>query len=235
MSFHGLYGPLEELDAWLSGGLDGAGLVVVVLLALLLGLRHATDPDHLFAVTALLSGQEAGSREAIRLGAWWGTGHATVLVALGLPLILLERGMPGSVEVAAEKTVGVVIMLLAARVLVRWSRRRRRPAGTLGSGAHDVPPPTRTAARSAAIGVVHGLGGTGAIALLLLAALPSTAQAAVALCAFAPMSVVSMALCTGAYAWVLERRGLAPAYDIVGMPLLALVTLAFGGWYAGLG
>jgi len=233
VSFVGLYGPLETLDAWLSGGLGGAGLPVVLVLAAALGLRHASDPDHLVAVTALVSGTGADVRDAVRLGAWWGTGHAAVLLLLGLPLIAFEAAMPAWLEDVAERVIGVVIMLLALRVLARWWRRRRVPAATLVTGAHGGAP-GRTAAQAAAIGVLHGLGGTGAVALLLLAALPSTAQAAVALAMFAPMSVLSMALCTGGYAWVLRRRGLSAAYEAVGMPALSAFALAFGGWYAGL-
>ena len=76
------------VDTWLSGLSDGGTLLVVAGVALLLGLRHATDPDHLAAVTTLIAGKERGTRHALRLGCSWGAGHATSLFALGLPIVL---------------------------------------------------------------------------------------------------------------------------------------------------
>ena len=70
------------LDDWIAGLSEGGSVLVVVLVATLLGLRHATDPDHLAAVTALVaSGREQAARSAARLGAWWGLGHAVTLLA----------------------------------------------------------------------------------------------------------------------------------------------------------
>jgi high-affinity nickel permease len=226
MSFDWLYQPLEHADAWLSGGLDGAGWPVVLLLAALLGLRHATDPDHLAAVTTLVAGDEAGPRQAGRLGAAWGVGHATVLVGVGAPLILLGARLPAWLESAAERLVGLLIIALAVRVLVRWWRR---PA----TGAH-APAGARSAQQSVAIGALHGLGGTGAIVLLLLTALPSATTALFALALFAPMSAASMALCTALYGRLLATPRIARAQARVGMPALAATGILFGGWYAGL-
>jgi hypothetical protein len=216
MTFDWLYDPVERIDGWLASGLSGTGLIVVVVLAALLGLRHATDPDHLVAVTALVGGEPgAGPRRAARLGAWWGTGHATVLLAVGVPLILADAAVPSWLESAAERLIGIAIIALALRMLWRW---HRRPP----TGAH-----TRTAHQSAAIGALHGLGGTGAIVLLLATKLPSTADALLALAIFAPMSVVSMALCTALYGRLLIHPRTTRA-----IPALALTSLAFGAWYA---
>jgi hypothetical protein len=216
MSLAWLYDLVEALDGWLASGLSGAGLVVVLVLAALLGLRHATDPDHLVAVTALVGGErEAGPRRAARLGAWWGAGHATVLLAVGIPLILADAALPAWLETTAEHLIGAVIVLLALRMLWRW---QRRPP----TGAH-----TRSAQQSAGIGALHGLGGTGAIVLLLATKLPSTADALLALAVFAPMSVLSMVLCTALYGRVLTHRRAVRV-----LPALALASLAFGAWYA---
>ena len=71
---------LDDAIAHLSAG---GSVLVVILVAALLGLRHATDPDHIAAVTTLVaSGEERASRAAARLGAFWGLGHALTLVAL---------------------------------------------------------------------------------------------------------------------------------------------------------
>jgi len=83
------------------------------------------------------------------------------------------------------------------------------------------------------IGMLHGLAGTGAVVLLLIAALPSQLEAAAALAVFAPMSVASMALLTGVFAWVLTRPVVEPVYRTVLIPSLGVFALMFGAWYAG--
>ena len=76
LSFEFLFKPVEELDAVLTNLFDGAPLLVALGVAFLLGLRHASDPDHLVAVTSLVAAEEGDTRKAARLGAWWGIGHA---------------------------------------------------------------------------------------------------------------------------------------------------------------
>src|SRR5439155_14697207 len=102
----------------------GAGEVflVVALVGILLGLRHATDPDHLAAVTTLVASDEPDPRRAGRLGFTWGLGHATSLFVFGVPIVLFKSYLPEAVQRAAEVAVGVVIVMLAVRLLVRWRR-----------------------------------------------------------------------------------------------------------------
>ena len=84
LSFDWLFEPVENLDGWLTGLFHGAPLAVALGIAFVLGLRHASDPDHLVAVTSLVTTEGGGgTRGATRLGAWWGLGHATTLVLLG--------------------------------------------------------------------------------------------------------------------------------------------------------
>ena len=113
MSFDFLFTLLEEIDGSLTGLFDGAPLLVAIGIAVLLGLRHASDPDHLVAVTSLIASHEGDTRAAARLGSWWGMGHATILLVIGLPLILLKSEMPIWLESGAEKGVAVIILLLA--------------------------------------------------------------------------------------------------------------------------
>ena len=200
---------------WLGGLLDGAPLLLALGVAFVLGLRHATDPDHLVAVTSLVVADERDVRAAVRLGAWWGVGHSAILLAIGLPLIAFKEELPGWLERGAETAVGVVIVVLAVRVIVRWRRPSQRPL--------------RTPLQALAIGMLHGLAGTGAVVLLLMAALPDPLEAAAALAVFAPMSIVSMALCTSAFAWALTRGEL---YRTALVPALGAFGLLFGLWYA---
>ncbi len=74
MSFDFLFSPVEQLDAWLTGVLRRRPASVALAIAFLLGLRHASDPDHLVAVTSLVAAEGGDTRQAARLGAWWGLG-----------------------------------------------------------------------------------------------------------------------------------------------------------------
>jgi hypothetical protein len=73
------------------------------------------------------------------------------------------------------------------------------------------------------------------VALLLIAALPGKIEAAAALAVFAPMSAVSMTLCTTGFAWLLTRRLIDPLYRTVLIPAFGLFGLLFGAWYVGIG
>src|SRR3954468_12951175 len=111
------------LDDSIAGFSDGTTLLIVVVVAILLGLRHASDPDHLAAVTTLVAGgRERSSRVAARLGAAWGLGHAATLFAFGVPIVLYESYLPGALQQGAEAFVGVLIVSLAVWLLVRWRR-----------------------------------------------------------------------------------------------------------------
>src|SRR5439155_995338 len=111
------------LDGHLAHLSDGATVLVTIAVAILLGLRHATDPDHLAAVTTLIaSGRERTRRLAARLGLAWGFGHATSLFAFGLPIVLFKAYLPARVQEAAETAVGALIVGLAVWLLVRWRR-----------------------------------------------------------------------------------------------------------------
>src|SRR5881296_2767072 len=94
---------------------DGTAFVIVAVVAVLLGLRHATDPDHLTAVTTLVAGDERDARRAGRLGLAWGLGHATSLLVFGVPIVLFRGYLPEPLQMGAEAAVGVLIIVLAIR------------------------------------------------------------------------------------------------------------------------
>ena len=247
MSFDFLFQPADQLDQLIEGLFAGATLPVALLVAFLLGLRHASDPDHLVAVTSLVAAEDGDTRKAAGLGAWWGVGHAASLLVLGIPLIAFKAQLPAWLESGAEKGIGLVILALAARVIVKWAR------GDYRAGAHDHDDGhslrrhlrrgnghahrhvrVRSRGQALSIGLLHGLAGTGAVVLLLIAALPTQFEAALALAVFAPMSVVSMAACTAAFAWILTRPLIEPVYRSVLIPALGLFGVLFGLSYAGL-
>jgi len=234
------------LDDRIADLAQGGAPAVALFVALLLGLRHASDPDHLVAVTSLVAAEDGDTRKAARLGAWWGIGHAGALVALGIPLIAFKTELPGWLESGAEKTIGVVILVLAARVIYKWARGDYRATAHAHDDGHGRRRhlrrghthrhvKVRTNRQALSIGVLHGLAGTGAIVLLLIAALPSRLEAAAALAVFAPMSIVSMAALTAGFAWILTRPLIEPIYRTVLIPSLGAFGVLFGVWYAGIG
>ncbi len=116
------------LDDWIAGFSDGASLWAVVLVAVFLGLRHAADPDHLAAVTALIaSGRDRAGHAAARMGLAWGIGHGTTLFVFGLPIVIFNGYLPERVQQAAETVIGFVIVYLALRLLPLASRLLPRP------------------------------------------------------------------------------------------------------------
>ena len=218
-------------DDWLAGLSQGGSVLVVILVATLLGLRHATDPDHLAAVTTLVaSGRERATRSAARLGAWWGLGHAVTLVAFGLPILLAERFLPERAQQGAETAVAALIVFLAVRLLVRWRHGMFATVGadTAASGhRHGV----RTRFGAFGIGLVHGMGGSAGVGVLLLAAIPEETVAVAALLVLALFTAVSMTIVTTGFGATLSIP--AVARSVAGVaPALGLASLAFGVWYA---
>ena len=210
------------LDHQIASLSDGATLLVVIVVAVALGLRHASDPDHLAAVTTLVTN---GRGRATRLGLTWGLGHASSLLVLGVPIVLWKAYLPDRIEQSAEVTIGLVIMALALWLLRRWSR------GAFGHDhTHLRVPPRRTPLQAYGIGLIHGIGGSGGVGVLLLAAIHSHAVALVALALFAGCTAISMALLSTGFGYVLGRPRMQRAFARV-VPAFGAFSLAFGLWY----
>lgn len=242
------------LDDRIAGMGDGGTVLLALLVAVLLGLRHATDPDHLTAVSSLiLARARGGARRAAALGLAWGLGHASTLVALGLPFVLYGDTLPAGVERAAEIAIGVLIVALALRLL---ARRRRgcfhahphrhgdvvhahphvhaRGTAHEHAGAHEHPHAEalgRTPVAAFGIGLVHGVGGSAGAGILLVGTIADRATAAVALAVFAAATAVSMAAATLLFGHLLSRRPVAVRLEAA-VPLLGGFGVLFGLWYA---
>jgi high-affinity nickel permease len=217
------------MDEWIAGLSDGASVAVVLVVAVLLGLRHATDPDHIAAVsTFVASGRERRAAAAARLGAWWGLGHAVTLVAFGVPILLAERYLPETVQRGAETAVAALIVFLAVRLLVRW---RHGSFARSGADGDDHRHPVRSSYGAFGIGLVHGMGGSAGVGVLLLAAIPSREVALVALFLLAVFTAVSMTIVTTGFGAALGARGIRSAVAAA-VPALGVASLAFGAWYA---
>jgi cytochrome c biogenesis protein CcdA len=204
----------------------GEAFLVVAALAILLGLRHATDPDHLTAVTTLIAGGGAHDhRKARSLGFVWGLGHATTLFAFGLPIVVAKSYLPDAVQRGAETAVGIVIIALAVRLLVRWRR------GAFRNGPGHRHATGRTPLQAYAVGLVHGMGGSAGVGVLLLAAIPDRAEAIVALALFAAFTAVSMAIASSTFGYALSREPVLRRFARIA-PALGALSLVFGIWYS---
>ena len=215
-----MFGLDEHIAQLGAGGVFAA----IAFVAILLGLRHATDPDHLTAVTTLVAGDAPDARRAGRLGFSWGLGHATSLLALGVPFVLFRTLLPETLQAGAETAVGVVIVALAVRLLRRWRH------GQLNPQALAERPP-RSGLQAYGIGLLHGLGGTAGVGVLLLAGIPNHAEAVAALVLFAFFTAVSMALASSSFGYVLARGAVLRGYLALA-PALGALSLAFGIFYA---
>ena len=227
------------LDELIARSSDGTTLLIVVAVAGALGVRHATDPDHLAAVTALIAaGDDRSGRAARRLGFVWGLGHATTLFAFGLPIVFFSAYLPKPIQQGAETAVGVVIVALAVWLLLRWRRGTFHTHAHThvhqhrdGGHGHGHPPGRRTPLGAYAIGLVHGMGGSAGVGVLLLAEIESRVVAVAALAVLALFTAVSMAIVSAVWGRALGRPSVRRSLDRV-TPALGLASLAFGVWYA---
>ena len=231
-------------------GLDNT---LTFFVAVLLGIRHATDPDHLTAVsTVVLSRGSEGARRAGVLGLAWGVGHATTLLAFGIPLLLFARRLPAGMLQGAEVATGLIIVFLAARLLQRWRRGHYHTHAHVHGGVLHVHPHVhedshpehatghahahaerlgRSPLAAFGIGVVHGLGGSAGTGILVVGAAAGTVPGIAALVLFAGGTAASMAIVSAAFGYALARPPVATRVNSL-VPLLAIASLVFGAWYA---
>lgn len=90
----------------------------IIVLGFILGMKHSLDVDHLAAVTAMIPG-ERGRWQAAGVGAWWGFGHAATLLAVGGAIIAFDLRFPPAVSLLLEFGVGVMLIVLGVRLLIR--------------------------------------------------------------------------------------------------------------------
>jgi ABC-type nickel/cobalt efflux system permease component RcnA len=238
------------LDEWVADLAQGEALAVVLAVALLLGLRHASDPDHLAAVSTLIaSDPRDGTGRAWRLGLAWGLGHAATLALFGLPIVLFHAYLPNQVQRAAEALVGLMIMFLAVKLLARWRRghfhahahrhgdlehRHLHPHDAHVTHEHAHEPEGRlgrSPVQAFGIGLVHGMGGSAGVGVLLLATIPGQTEAVGALLVLALGTAVSMAAVSSVFGYAITR-GPVLRRIVAFAPAMGVLTLAFGGWYA---
>ena len=240
-------------------------LLSIVALGFFLGMRHATDPDHVIAVTTIVSRQR-GIRQAALIGILWGLGHTITILTVGTAIILFGLVIPPRVGLTMELSVGLMLILLGILNLsgiMRWITDSITP---LESGQHSHPhghgdyvhahPHSHVpekhgheeeatpvgwmdrnfgrlglyqVVRPLAVGVVHGLAGSAAVALLVLTTIRVPSWAIFYLLVFGLGTVAGMMLITAAIAvpFKLSESHFSRLNRGLGL-VSGLVSVAFG-------
>lgn len=223
---------VESLDSYLESLVAAGSLWLFLVAAVLLGLRHSFDPDHLAAVAAITSSGQTSRRAGAKIGLIWGAGHGLSVMALGAPLIVFGGRISSSASEYLERLVGLLIIILALRMIFRLFARQ----GPLASLADVASSGKSTAiiAMPFSTGLIHGLAGTSTLVLLLLATVNSKAFAVAGLTVFISAAPLSMAVASSL--WVSLLKAIQGRVTGAGMRYvrgsIAFGALIFGVHYA---
>jgi len=191
-------------------------LAAILLLGLVLGMRHATDADHVVAISTIVS-RERSLRAAAPVGVLWGLGHTVTILLVGGLIVLFGVVIPPRVGLAMELAVAIMLVTLGA-----WN-----VAGARRSAPDNAP---RGRIRPVVVGVVHGLAGSAAIALLVLGTIHDAAWSVAYLFVFGVGTVVGMLLVT--FAMALPIAATARRFERLHQALAVATgafSVAFGG------
>jgi len=175
-------------------------LFAILALGFFLGLRHASDSDHVIAVTTIVS-RARSARAALWVGALWGLGHSATILTVGGAIVLFGWVIPPRLGLSMEMSVALMLIVLGVMNLSGALQQIKQ-----ASHPHTHPPVPEAAAaervhwrgpwRPLFIGVVHGLAGSAAVALLVLATIKSASLALVYLAVFGAGTLLGMMLLT---------------------------------------
>jgi high-affinity nickel-transport protein len=163
-------------------------MVGTLALGLVLGMRHATDPDHVLAISTIVS-RDPGIGRAVRIGVVWGFGHTLTVLGVGGLMLICGVTVPRRAAVTMDLIVALMLVGLGAASL------RGRVVTP-----HGPPSPAEAALvspiRPLLVGIVHGLAGSAGVTLLALATVANRGEAVVYLGLFGFGTVVGMMLVT---------------------------------------
>jgi ABC-type nickel/cobalt efflux system permease component RcnA len=225
----------------------------VVGLGLVLGMRHSTDPDHVVAISTIVSKQR-GMGNAALIGSVWGLGHTITVFAVGALIILFGVEIPPRLGLSMEFSVAIMLVLLGVlnltgviqkitayfspaaspdRIMPDVSTRpdlsRPPKVSFLGGAVEQLG--VFQLCRPLAIGLVHGLAGSAAVALLVLSTIRDPVWATAYLVIFGGGTMVGMMLMTAAISLPLSLAGdrsakLSRYFGVAS----GMVSLCFGGF-----
>lgn len=202
----------------------------VLWLGLLLGIRHALDTDHVVAVTTIVSRQKKLSFAAL-IGAVWGLGHTVTIAIIGSLIIYLKVEIAPRVGLSLEFAVGVMIVILGIASLRNFWKGHVHEH-------KDIAPTPKTFLKPLIVGLVHGMAGSAAVALLVLNAITDTRLSILYLLVFGLGTVAGMMgatlliglpyVYTRGYGLFHRGLGLATSFFGIGFGLLMMYELGIG-------
>jgi hypothetical protein len=208
------------------------------VLGLLLGMRHACEPDHLLAVSTLMSGERTAVR-ATALGVSWGMGHTVSLFTVGAVLAVAHLQLSSSVSGVFEFSVSLMLIALGGRAIVAaWRQGADGPPHVHAHGAqthqhqgavdhvHVLRWPL--ARRPLLVGMVHGLAGSGALTALVVANLPTVSAQVAYIVVFGAGSTIGMAALSAFASWPMARFVRGPVAIAVLSGLSGGLSIAYG-------
>ena len=223
-------------------------------LGLVYGLKHATEVDHVVAVSTIVSEHRDILRSAL-VGGLWGVGHTASLIVTGTIVLALRIAIPDGVSNWLEFCVALMIIGLGASALTRALRRRtdvhihqhshdrvshvhihfheRGAAHTVEKVASHPHAISRIGFKPLLVGAMHGLAGSAALTLLVLTQIESTALGLLYLAVFGLGSILGMLLMSGLIGlpFALSARRLSGVnYGL--QTVAGALSIAFGLWYA---
>lgn len=212
------------------------------MLGLVSGMRHAFEPDHVAAMSTLVA-EGHGSRRAAWLGAWWGLGHTAALLGVGLALGVLRAELSPGTEQALEFLVGLMLLGLGVRAVRRglaemrsgteaWHQHRGRAHHHPASGRHLHVGRWALSPRSFAVGIVHGLAGSGALVALAMTELASMPARLFYVALFGLGSVAAMAAVSGLAGWQMASLSARPGMHGRLQLVAGALSLVVGGLWA---
>jgi cytochrome c biogenesis protein CcdA len=205
-------------------------MLLLLASALALGMLHTVAPDHLAAVSVFVS-RRPGWRRAVGYGARWGLGHSITIVAVGGVVVLSQLRLPAHFEGSVDRAVGIVMILLGANALRRawrhWLHQRAHLSG------HGHPAHHHDDGALVGIGMLHGLAGSGALAVALpVTATQSTLGSIGYLAAFGAGTVLAMSVLAATLGAAVHRASAQSARWAVGaMTLAATASIGVGAWW----
>ncbi|HEU5202282.1 MAG TPA: sulfite exporter TauE/SafE family protein [Nitrospira sp.] len=180
--------------------------VTILMLGFVLGLRHALDTDHIAAVSTVLAQRPSWHASSL-VGLSWGLGHTVVLLLVGALVLVLRVPIPEPIAMAAEFAVGVMLVVLGSLLGIKlvkeqWHMHQHDHDGTkhvhlhshAQSPGHGHPHWWRESVRPLCIGMAHGLAGSAALLLLVVASAHSVMEGLVYIAVFGCGSILGMML-----------------------------------------
>ena len=229
-------------------------LLAVLTIGLVFGLKHATEVDHVVAITTIVSRHKNVFRSAL-VGALWGAGHTASLLIVGVIVLSLRIAVPERVSGWLE--FGVAVMIIALGVSALWRAVRKNSEVHVHQHSHDGlshthvhfhehenkhNPSSRTAHSHAVsrigwkpvlVGMMHGLAGSGALTLLVLTQISSSLIGFLYVATFGFGSIAGMLLMSGLIGLPFAFTSGKLTHLHQGLQTLAAVlSICFGVWYA---